>query len=98
LDVFVRKKKLVAQAIEESHFRLFELELRPTEDVNSLVKEGIYEKRVYIGPDERDIVKYVIGRTSSRKLTDYSKRRLPKNLPVRANVRIILFRLGLLHK
>ena len=56
----------IVQAIGEKHFSL--LELAPTRGVAFTLKE-----KVYIGPDKRDKIYYIIGRLRGEKLTETAK-------------------------
>ncbi len=59
----------VVQAIGESFFAL--LELAPIRGSTFVVNE-----RIYIGPEKRDKISYIIGRLSAEKLTETAKIRL----------------------
>ena len=60
------KMQSIVQAIGEKHFSL--LELAPTRGVAFTLKE-----KVYIGPDKRDKIYYIIGRLRGEKLTETAK-------------------------
>lgn len=60
------KMKPVVQAIGSEHFSL--LELAPVRGVSFAVGE-----KVYIGPDKRDKIYYIIGRLEKNKLTENAK-------------------------
>lgn len=60
------KMKPVVQAIGETHFSL--LELAPVRGVAIETKE-----KVYIGPEKRDKIYYIIGRLREEKLTENAK-------------------------
>jgi putative nucleotide binding protein len=60
------KMRPVVQAIGEQFFSL--LELAPVRGVSFNLKE-----KVYIGPDKRDKIYYIIGRLKSEKLTETAK-------------------------
>jgi putative nucleotide binding protein len=60
------KMRPVVQAIGEQHFTL--LELAPVRGVSISVKE-----KVYIGPEKRDKIYYIVGRLSVDKITETAK-------------------------
>lgn len=64
-----RKVEPIAQVIGDKFFNLLEV----------VVKDGVALKtgeRLYIGPDKRDIVKYIRSRISYKELTNFSRSEL----------------------
>ncbi len=69
-----RKPEPVAQVIGEKYFNLLEI----------VLKNGITLKpkdRIYIGPEKRDLVKYIRGRIRYNQLTSFAKTTLEEVLP-----------------
>lgn len=60
------KMRPVVQAVGEKHFSI--LELAPTRGATFALKE-----KVYIGPDKRDKIYYIVGRLKREKLTETAK-------------------------
>ena len=60
------KMRPLVQAIGESHFSL--LELAPIRGKTFVLKE-----KIYIGPEKRDKIYYIVGRLSKDKLTETAK-------------------------
>ena len=60
------KMRPIVQAIGEFHFSL--LELAPVRGANFILKE-----KVYIGPEKRDKIYYIIGRLKKDKITENAK-------------------------